>query len=59
MVRRGRRMERKQGCRAVWRGVVAPESRERPVLRVARRCQGCVEKRGRRREPGAAGETEG
>lgn len=52
-------MERKQGCRAVWRGVVAPESRERPVLRVARRCQGCVEKRGRRREPGAAGETEG
>ncbi len=52
-------MERNQGCRAVWRGAVAPDSRERPVLRVGRRCQECVAKRGRRHEKGAAGEMEG
>ncbi len=52
-------MERNQGCRALWRGVVAPDARDRPVLRVGRRCQGCVIKRARRKETGAAGETEG
>lgn len=34
-------MERKRGCRAVWRRAVGPQTRKRPILRLAHNCGEC------------------